>query len=385
MSFKEFTIDNVTQGSLKNNELSDEPLFDIFLDKPKQIIEACGYDTTNNKNTKYIKNIGNNLHAFVDSILYAFNNHLPLTLEPDDFWQLIMEAVSRHVNLNSAVLRKKYVDFDGKIELIVKRNGFIKGKRNNDWPSVFSEFKDQISSNTKKDVYELLINNPKFTTSTPISLITRNISLMDTCQQFFDYTVFTMCGFPKIKLFGTLEDWKNLRKCASDIKSIILPEFADLWLGPLDSILEKIVLTYQEEDNSKIDKLFWGSMVKYDSSKGSGENKSWISGWINTFFPYDQNNKFNSWTMTWPDLCTKQKEISDKKNPNANYWDDIRIVNGMLAEGFPKTFSSAPVKWNYLGNIFSLTFKAGTIGATQDVNTLEVKPGMGWAVIENID
>ena len=69
MSFKEFNVDNVVQGSVKSNELSDQPSFDIFLNKPifsfynmsmdagpKQVIEACGYDNNdinkNNDNNK---------------------------------------------------------------------------------------------------------------------------------------------------------------------------------------------------------------------------------------------------------------------------------------------------------------------------------------------
>ena len=49
----------------------------------------------------------------------AHTNHYPLRITPDDIWLLIVQAFSNHVNANYQELRKYFVNFNGKKELII--------------------------------------------------------------------------------------------------------------------------------------------------------------------------------------------------------------------------------------------------------------------------
>jgi len=53
---------------------------------------------------------------------------------------------------------------------------------------------------------------PKFSTSTPTTQIVHKFGLMNAVKQFFSYDMECGCGIKKVKLLGTLMDWKNLKQ-----------------------------------------------------------------------------------------------------------------------------------------------------------------------------
>ena len=57
---------------------------------------------------------------------------------------------------------------------------------------------------------------------------------------------------------------------------------------------------------------------------------------------------------------------------------DIYKRTGPDCANFPTGIASAPVKWNYHGEIIDLAFKAGFVGATQDIETGTIRPLVGW-------
>ena len=59
-------------------------------------------------------------------------------------------GLAHHVDQNADDLRDKFVDFEGKKELVVIRDDFVKGSPDNDWEGVMPEFAEQIAANTKK-------------------------------------------------------------------------------------------------------------------------------------------------------------------------------------------------------------------------------------------
>ena len=49
----------------------------------------------------------------------AFAQHSPLTLSPDHIWVEICHAFAKHVDKNALILRKNYVQHEGKKSLLV--------------------------------------------------------------------------------------------------------------------------------------------------------------------------------------------------------------------------------------------------------------------------
>lgn len=66
-------------------------------------------------------------HGFVQCIVQAWCNHLPLVLKPDYFWLLILQGISHHVSLDPQSLRSKLLArqrraSERKIDLLVETN-----------------------------------------------------------------------------------------------------------------------------------------------------------------------------------------------------------------------------------------------------------------------
>ena len=73
------------------------------------------------------------MHGFLTAIEEAYNYHYPLCFGPDHIWILIAQGVSKHVENNAEKLRSKFVEFEGKKELLVRDDSFKLGNPNNPW------------------------------------------------------------------------------------------------------------------------------------------------------------------------------------------------------------------------------------------------------------
>ena len=63
----------------------------------------------------------------LSGIFNAHCNHYPVRIRPDDIWLLILQSFGCHVNKNSEILRKYFVNFDGKKELKIPIKFFAGG------------------------------------------------------------------------------------------------------------------------------------------------------------------------------------------------------------------------------------------------------------------
>jgi hypothetical protein len=62
-------------------------------------------------------------HKALLGYLNAYFDHCPIKVSPNIIWQLILNAFSMYVNDNSEYLRRKFVNFSGKKDLIFVRIG----------------------------------------------------------------------------------------------------------------------------------------------------------------------------------------------------------------------------------------------------------------------
>eukprot|EP01084_Bolivina_argentea_P196957 337607_1 len=239
-------------------------------------------------NAQIIKK-NDSFHGFARAMEIAYFDHYPLRIKVSHIWLLIMHALAAHIDVNAEKLRSKYVNHDGKKELIVDRAGFVKGSAKNDWASVITEFAQQIDKNTVNDVAKILEND--FSVTTDLERIASKVSLMAACKHYFNYVVRCGCGFREITLDGTKQDWMDLQKKVQLIfKDRVDQQWAEKWSKPLFDILDRFVDAYDGE----IDCLFWNSMVRRGRvmsgmmipNDDPSNINSYYSGWINTFFPY---------------------------------------------------------------------------------------------------
>merc|ERR1719282_1082892 len=102
---------------------------------------------------------------------------------------------------------------------------------------------------------------PEFSRSTQIEHVATSITVMDVLQSYFSYRMCTMCGYPRIMMEGTLDDWRRLRVGAKALLAKrCTAEFAAKWSKSLIPILDKFVEEYEKGAAGKRgDDKFWNS------------------------------------------------------------------------------------------------------------------------------
>ena len=101
-----------------------------------------------------------------------------------------------------------------------------------------------------------------------------------------------------------------------------------------------------------VDHGFWQSMVKLRDTGGGSGSYSFISGWIQLFYPY---------------------LASGRENRSMRPWNQM-FFDGPQLDEFPPISSSAPVDWDYYGQAHNMHFHAGFAGMVQDPQTGEIMP-----------
>jgi hypothetical protein len=266
-------------------------------------------------------------------------------------WLLICQGFSTHVNNNIEELRKKFVKFDGKKKLIVNTQPiskeFKKGSTKSPWPLAFPVMSDSISKYVKSDIHNLYVQS--FSTTTSVEKAAYEVALLDVMSGYFEYEYSTLCGIPTINIEGTKTDWLKIKKGLQQFKGYKI----DNWINSLEPIIQQFV----DASDNKIDTAFWSNIFKRKDESGG----PYITGWIIKFFPYiNDNNKMN---------INPFIDIEPKKH-----------FEGLLTNQFNNGLSKANFIWNYYGTNYEMEFLAGFIGIKQDLNTLTLRPEIGWLV-----
>lgn len=245
-------------------------------------------------------------HPFIQALVYAFNEHRPISISPDHVWLLICQGWANHIHFQSDTFRPLIVDFTAKKEIKIKRNKFIKGNQNNDWEGVFAELVDSVKTNSRIGSE---MSDAVFSTTGDIEKAVFQISLLNAYTDFFDYTLRTICGIPAIRLEGTPQDWKIIQHKVELLRKYGL----DWWVEELKPIVEQFVHASQ----GQVEASFWRSIFRYSAQSGGHV----INGWIIKLFPY----------IVVQDLDGKiSVAINPLVNKNIKNYDILRVNHSAL-------------------------------------------------------
>lgn len=314
--------------------------------------------------------IESHFHPFVYAAYRAYSDHRPLTISPDMVWLMIVQGFAMHVNENAEALRKRFVDFDGKTNIDVRRDDFVKGNPDNDWESVFPEFSYKIGEYTGQTLKDLVVAD--FSTSGNVEKAAFEVSLMDAMDHYFSYSFSIMCGIPEIKLEGTPEDWALIEQKAQQLAQYDL----DWWMKDLAPILQEFTAAAKGHVNQR----FWEDIFKIDYiDVVCGEEPS-MTGWIVKFFPYLPGHKAEVDEIAGrnPLIGVDMETFFQKGRRGTKVYNGPKIAGGDFATGLSK----AEFLLNDNGQLYKMEFSAGFIGISQDHTTKALRPEMGWAVID---
>ena len=294
---------------------------------------------------------------FFNGMVSAFAYHNPVVLSPDILWLLVSQGFSHYVNENSEMMRKLFVDFEGRKSLIVRTDKNVFSP-DFDWDAVTADFVRQTRFNLKdKGVADMVLAD--FSTSGQKEIIASRITLMNTVGNFFEYTLMeTICGIPYITLQGTPDDWK---KFASKVESLRKYGLG-WWADELKPITAELIRTSQGNP----DREFWKNIVKKTRPgevRGLGclplGGETMFDGWFLKLMPFTE----------------------DGRTP-----DEVSMAADMLAEISETHFDyqMADDNGNVLGTI-PMRFQGGILGCMQDRETKAISFKTGWMVSYNED
>jgi len=340
-------------------------------------------------------------NLFAKAVHAAFYGHHPLVLSPDIIWLTIMQGLANHVDQEAETLRAAFVTHGGKKEIEILRPEFIKGSPDNDWPGVFPEFASKISELTVGGIAELAAAD--FSTSGPVEKIVAQITLMDTVQHYFSYSMCCGCGFPSIHLSGTPADWERVRAKAEALR----PYHLDWWLGALLPALDEFVRAAHGAPNLD----FWRSLCNINTGTSFPVYEP-LTGWVQVFFPYlIKPGRRGGFDEASGGFDVAKDGVAKRKLMRNEYLDHyatgaasgVNVTNfkaslsdelhgppprgteaGVKLELFPPGLASAPFKYKdqHTGKTHQMAFYGGVTCLVQHTNGA-IEPKVGWAVLDS--
>merc|ERR1712038_764272 len=234
--------------------------------------------------------------GLLSTVFDAYNDHYNLRTGPEDWWYTIIQTVALAIDGHSKKqqVRDFFVQHEGKKELRVDV-GLTIDIANTNYSWFFDQMSQKIAENVNVPAYVENIQSD-FTTSTAVHQIVAQITLMSSVQEYFEYTMGTMCGIPAIEMKGTRADWErlvtkvqDLRKTLKPIEEILFaenPRNDRNWFDKVEHITQKLLDTY----NGQPDEDWWSRAINYQSY-GSGAPD--FGGW----FMHDLLNKPHASTI----------------------------------------------------------------------------------------
>ena len=352
-------LDIQLNPKLKPKEkLATEPLSSLLSNQSKNIY-CCSSDLS----TKFLYIYENPSNPVLQGYYYAYVYHYPICITPDILWMLIIQGFSRHVEQNSEKLRNKFVNFEGKKDLVVDCGEYekIEDIPKDVWEEMFGNFVKKIKENVGESIINIL--TPCFTTTTPIIQNACQIAIMSTFKEYFKYIAMRGgCGIPYIKLQGTCNDYIELKKKIQGL----LGYGIDDWINILIPIIDKII----ETKKGKIDKKFWENILKnFDTMEpgmsGSMEKVEKLTGWLLNFYPFYKG------AFGFGRTTVKVQRRYDFNEPILE--KDLKYI--------AEEFIDAPFisKHRVTSEETELKCKTGFLGASLDEKFI-VKPEIGWYI-----
>jgi hypothetical protein len=323
-------------------------------------VEALGTnidgDLIDDRGPPHHRRPGKLANGLLRAVHAAYGEHFPLVLSPDDVWLALVQGFASHVNAHADQLRGRFVPHAGQKLLSIRRDGFVKGRTDNDWPGVFAEFSAQIGKHVGDARRRMIVAD--FSTTSPASRAASEIVLMDAMKAYFAYEVRTCCGIPEITLLGTRDDWSDIRHRAQ-----ALGEFdASDWIGAVSNVLDHFVRAGAGDADPK----FWQKLYKPEGGSGG----PFVTGWINVLFPYLPS--YETRANTEPNTLALRRDWS------------MDTYDGPNSGDFPSGLSSVPFVWDYYGDKFDMSFLGGFAGVAQDTASGALRPVIGWGIADRM-
>ena len=292
-------------------------------------------------------------HSLVSAVYLAFSDHRPLVLTPDAVWITLAQGFAQHINHHANALRSRVVTHKGTVTLEAATRGLATPE---DWADVIQQWSDGVQPRIPADLYQLMLCD--FSTTTPIARTVSQVVMLEALQQYFDYQVCFICGIPTITVKGSVHDWITIRERVDVMAGFHL----EWWTDRLKPICDGFIDTA----NGHPSQTFWRHIFSPKDVYGGDA----ITGWLADLFPYIKDSITQAATVRNPILAIPREQLTTKDGLSSR---DIPL--GLSRAPFTLTSTSAQEST-------AMELIAGFMGVKQDVDSGQLEPAIGWAVLE---
>eukprot|EP00403_Amphidinium_massartii_P028777 CAMPEP_0178399166 /NCGR_PEP_ID=MMETSP0689_2-20121128/15143_1 /TAXON_ID=160604 /ORGANISM="Amphidinium massartii, Strain CS-259" /LENGTH=397 /DNA_ID=CAMNT_0020019941 /DNA_START=32 /DNA_END=1225 /DNA_ORIENTATION=+ len=298
----------------------------------------------------------------------AYNQHLDLTLDPNDVWVTILAQFSAYVNGGNRAeqLRDRIVDFQGKRQLTVYAAGTLFTV---DFGKMAVEMVDEIAKNIKDpSLREWVL--PGFSTTTTTDQVCSSVACMAILQSFFEYRFCLCCGIPEVTLRGTVDDWKLLRAKIERLAEFDLEDkLMTAWLTFLRPICDNFVLSAE----GKADIEFWDQICCH---LGGGSGPRYLSGWITTFSAFSPKG---AWQGNSQSRSVRRRPTKSDEENNTTPGRKFPLWPEIDTNDLSHNHISVPVTIDDNGKEYEGQLFAGQF-VFEEVEKHTLRPRNDWAI-----
>lgn len=285
----------------------------------------------------------------------CYDHHHRVALRPEVVWFMISNTVATCVKKNPDDYAAIFTTTPGtKQKVVVSIDHFVYG-RPNDWAAGISQFDAKMRELVPSNIPDLML--PDFSTADANANVALLVSFLDAASPFYDYGMSTCCGFPAIRVDGTVEDWQAMVDRVPQLAAKFPP--LDAYFFHVLGVLKRIVRTLEHPDDPDMD--FWRSMFKI----GGGSGGPYINGWITSFIGY-----------------TEAHDGQRLRKPESLAWSVTRSFGGLTTGDLPSHVATVPFEWDYLGTKIPMLWQAGVMGC--EVIDGFYTPTLGFRVLETV-
>ncbi len=319
------------------------------------------------------------MHALVQAVDLAFNQHRPLRITPEAIWITLAQGFSIHVRHEAEALRPRFVRHEGTKTLRAEVESAPHGAA---WRDLFARFGDAMCGELGPGLVALLTR--PFSTTDADAQAVFHITLMETFKDYFEYESVLICGIPEVTLAGTVDDWRDLKRRVEMMGEYDLQWWTDALLPVCDQWISTA------EGNADV--AFWQAIHRPAAVYGGHV----ITGWLARLFPYVEVG--DGWRRN--DLRPARRIPLDAIKP-ANFQESQqRLVLRRLAvekgvgdevpwshvgvspQALPASWSRAEIRGAGLDAGRRYLAGGGLLGVAQSPGGTTLEPAVAWRVEE---
>lgn len=301
-------------------------------------------------------------NGFIWTVVEAYNQHHHLVIRPDDVWLAIGTQFAFFLQANAEELRPKFVDHEGKKELVARQVATLKTA---DYGKLAQDLAFEIGKNIHdKELKDWIV--PAFSTTQDVDKVVGAMILMAAASKYFSYRMELCCGLPSVTLAGELQDWEEIERRAAkllnyDTKSQVMTK----WLKLLAPVLSQFTAAAA----GKPDLQFWQRIC---SEHGNGSGPRYLSGWITVFSVFSDTGEWRGEQVRVPNNWEKGQPYANRPWPIMNTND---VAGGKI---------SVDVQVDDGEKEYACELVAGHLHMIR-AGPATLQPGIGWLIRHKVD